>query len=214
MNQEYFRKVAMAWDDAWRQRALKLHLFTSITLFIICFEVQFHFLNKFQFRHGILIHDRILAFFTPRDFSTVIFLMIYGTLIVTFLLVLENPKKVIAAFYGYSLLTVMRTLSIYFVPLEPPMGMIFLNDPVARFFLFQETVVTKDLFFSGHIASITFFLFVLDDKHYRLLVFLFTVVLALLLIIQRVHYSADVFAAPFFAYVSYRFGHKMVEKRL
>lgn len=214
MNQTYLRRIALAWEDAWQNNAVKLHLITSVLLFVICFQIQFYFLNKFQFRQGMMIHDRILEFFTPRDFSVLIFLMIYGALLGTFLLVLQYPKKIIAAFYGYALLTVMRTFSIYFVPLEPPTGMIFLNDPIARFFLFQETVVTKDLFFSGHIASISFFLFVLDDKHHRLLAFLFTVVLSVLLIIQRVHYSADVFAAPFFAYASYRFGQKIVEKWL
>lgn len=212
MNQRYIQKTNWAWQNALRENAVKKHLMFSFTAFIVSFEVQFYFLNEFQYRQGVLLHDQVLNFFTPRDFSLLIFLLVYGAMLTTILIVLQYPKKFVAALYGYALLTIMRTISIYFVPLEPPVGMIFLNDPIARFLMFKEHAVTKDLFFSGHIASLFFFLFVLENKHHRQILFVITLLIGVLLIIQRVHYSTDIFAAPFFAYACYRVAQKLMER--
>lgn len=210
MNQRYIEKTNWAWQNAWRENTVRKHFMFSLTAFIVCFEIQFYLLNKFQYRQGTLLQDHLLNFFTPRDFSLLIFLLVYGAMIGTILIIIQYPKKFVAALYGYALLTVMRTLSIYFVPLEPPAGMIFLNDPIARFLMFKEHEVTKDLFFSGHISSLFFFLFVLENRQQRQILLAITLLLSGLLIIQRVHYSADIFAAPFFAYACYRFSQRLL----
>jgi hypothetical protein len=93
--------------------------------------------------------------------------------------------------------------AMYLVALEPPSTMIPLTDPFAEYFT-TGSVMTKDLFFSGHTATL-FFLFLITEK--KLLRFLFlcaSIAIAVLVILQHVHYTIDVLAAPFFTYAAYK----------
>jgi hypothetical protein len=90
----------------------------------------------------------------------------------------------------------------YLLPLEPPVTMIPLSDPFAEYFT-TGSVMTKDLFFSGHTATL-FFLYLMTEKKLLRYVFLCaTITVALLVMAQHVHYAIDVFAAPFFTYAVY-----------
>jgi len=86
--------------------------------------------------------------------------------------------------------------------LNPPEKMIPLNDPVVEFFGTGQ-LLTKDLFFSGHTATI-FLLYLLADKKLLKTFFLVSaIVVGIGVLLQHVHYSIDVFVAPFFAYCSF-----------
>jgi hypothetical protein len=93
-------------------------------------------------------------------------------------------------------------LAMYLVPLEPPNGMIDLHDPLV-FVIGTGQPIQKDLFFSGHTA--TMFLLFLTAKNKTLKwIFLITACLVgLFVILQKVHYCIDVFVAPFFSLSAY-----------
>jgi hypothetical protein len=81
--------------------------------------------------------------------------------------------------------------------------MIPLSDPFAEYFT-AGSVMTKDLFFSGHTATL-FFLFLITEKKILRYIFLCaTMAVAILVLAQHVHYTIDVFAAPFFTYGAYK----------
>jgi membrane-associated phospholipid phosphatase len=64
--------------------------------------------------------------------------------------------------------------------------------------------LTKDLFFSGHTATL-FILFLVSEKKIIKTVFLIsTIAVAIAVLLQQVHYSIDVFAAVFFTYACYK----------
>ena len=87
----------------------------------------------------------------------------------------------------------------YLVPLEPPVSHLPLQDPLVEYFG-TGTMLTKDLFFSGHTATL-FTLFLIADKgvfKYLLLVGLLLV--AFLVLVQHVHYTIDIVAALFVTY--------------
>ena len=91
----------------------------------------------------------------------------------------------------------------YLLPLEPPVKMIILNDPFVEFFGTGQTL-TKDLFFSGHTATL-FILFLVSEKKIIKTVFLIsTIAVAISVLLQHVHYTIDVFAAVFFTYACYK----------
>jgi len=92
----------------------------------------------------------------------------------------------------------------YLLPLEPPANMIILNDPLVEFFGTGQAL-TKDLFFSGHTATL-FILFLVSEKKIIKTVFLIsTIAVAIAVLLQHVHYSIDVLAAVFFTYACYNF---------
>ena len=83
--------------------------------------------------------------------------------------------------------------------LNPPVGLVDLHDPLAEFFIYGENMpITKDLFFSGHTATMVFVCFFLPTAKERVIAITLSLLLVSLLLIQHVHYSLDVAAAPLF----------------
>ena len=100
-------------------------------------------------------------------------------------------------------MVVVRIIAMYLLPLEPPQNMIMLNDPFVEFFGTGQTL-TKDLFFSGHTATL-FILFLVSEKKIIKTIFLVsTIIVAISVLLQHVHYTIDVFAAIFFTYACYK----------
>jgi hypothetical protein len=66
------------------------------------------------------------------------------------------------------------------------------------------TTLLKDLFFSGHTATLFLLFLTARVSMVRLIFLLCTIATGALLMLQHVHYSVDVAAAPFFAYACYR----------
>jgi membrane-associated phospholipid phosphatase len=91
----------------------------------------------------------------------------------------------------------------YLLPLEPPAKMIILNDPFVEFFGTGQTL-TKDLFFSGHTATLFILFLVSEKKVYKTIFLISTVAVAVAVLLQHVHYTIDVFAAVFFTYACYK----------
>jgi membrane-associated phospholipid phosphatase len=106
---------------------------------------------------------------------------------------------------------ILRMIAMHLVSLNPPEKMIPLNDPLVEFFGTGQ-LLTKDLFFSGHTATL-FLLFLLADlKSLKIFFLISTITLAISVLLQHVHYSIDVLAAPFFAYGSFKLIEKLRQK--
>lgn len=191
------------WRSWLKNKRNQLEFF--ITLFAGMLVLTFipDFFNYVESRNGVVFEDVILNLFNPVDLTWPIFSIIYLSLICAFVSIINKPAKLIFAIQFYLLLMVVRMTSMYFVPLDPPPGIISLADPFIQLITTGE-VLQKDLFFSGHTATL-FFLFLISDKIILKKFFLIaTAVVAIMVILQHVHYTIDVFAAPFFAYSTYR----------
>jgi hypothetical protein len=103
----------------------------------------------------------------------------------------------------YSAVTWLRMLTIYLVTLEAPQGIITLKDPFLSVVVYPGEFV-KDLFFSGHISTMTVLILIEPNKKLKWIKVIATVVVAALLLKQHVHYSVDIFFAPLFTYLVYR----------
>ena len=140
------------------------------------------------------------------DFSIPIFVVEYATLLIIFLLTISHPERVVRAIQMFSIATLARTMSIYYFALEPPREMVLLYDPIANIFLnTKEAYVTKDLFFSGHVAALSLLTLVTVNKYVKIWATLATMLVSIMIMWQHVHYSMDVLIAPLVAYVSYKF---------
>jgi len=191
----------MGWKDFLTKRRKELIL-TVIFLAVILYIFP-NFLTYVEERQGVTLADPILELFNPIDLTWLTFGLIYISLIVAIYSFAAKPEILLIALQSYSLLVIFRMMVMYSAPLDAPERMILLNDPFVQFFG-SGKVLTKDLFFSGHTATL-FLLFLISDKKYLKIIFLIcTVLVGIAVLLQHVHYTIDVLAAPFFAYVSYK----------
>ncbi len=171
-----------------------------LTALLISFS---QFLLFIEERPGAVLNDPILNIFSPINLSWLTFALIYLSLIIALIKLIQKPDKLMIALQCYGLMVILRTIAMYLLPLEAPVTLIPLNDPFVQIFG-EGNILEKDLFFSGHTATL-FLLFLLMDKGSLKFMFLFfTLAVAISVVLQHVHYSIDVLAAPFFAYTSYR----------
>lgn len=170
---------------------------------------------ELESRKGTQLMDPLLFLIPSYDCSEIIFALTYTALGTFILSTIINPATFIIGLQGYCLLIIMRTLSIYLVPLEPPDGLIILKDPVTILFMSTPDggYIVKDLFFSGHISAIMLFFFVIENKAVKKVLLALGFSVSVLLLIQHVHYTIDILAAPFFSFLAYKCGLYLYQKR-
>jgi membrane-associated phospholipid phosphatase len=193
----------MNWKSFFNNKKQRLELFltTIVLAAILIFFSQF--LLFVEARESVSIPDPILNAFSPIDLTWLTFALIYLSLIIALVELIKDPTRLILALQCYGLMVIFRAIAMYITPFEAPVTLLPLNDPFVQLFG-QGNILEKDLFFSGHTATL-FLLFLLMEKRILKVAFLiFTLVVGISVILQHVHYSIDVFAAPFFAYTSYR----------
>jgi membrane-associated phospholipid phosphatase len=161
------------------------------------------FLDAIERRAGAVLTDPVLSWFTPVDVTWLTFLVIYAGLIFAVIMLIRHPEHLLTALQTYGMVAIVRMAAMYLVPLDPPPEMIELKDPFVEFFGSGSTL-TRDLFFSGHTSTLFMLALVIPDRRTKIAYLGCTLVVAVCVILQHVHYSIDVFAALFFSYGSYR----------
>lgn len=193
----------MSWKKFLTEKRNKTELI--ITVLLLAFTLTFltNFLNFIETRKGVVLSDPILNLYEPINLTWLTFALIYISLIVAIISLLNKPDRLLFALQLYVLMVVVRIAAMYLLPLDPPEKMIMLKDPFVEFFGTGQTL-TKDLFFSGHTATL-FILFLVSEKKITKTIFLVnTILVAIAVLLQHVHYTIDVFAALFFTYACYR----------
>jgi len=201
------------WHDTMKQNwsalaADRRMLVKFILNFLLCyllFMLMIHFLVQNRFREGVVLNDPIQQLFIPYDFSVYISLLTYICIIAYLLYVIALPRLLYFALRAFLAVFLIRALFIYLVPLAPPPQMIFLKDPFVEFVIGRSNVLLNDLFYSGHVATMTLFVLCCTNKWLKIFMTAICLVVSLFLIWQHVHYTADIVAAPFFTYVCYVF---------
>jgi hypothetical protein len=191
--------LKQSWKAAFEDRNFALSFIGAIAVFLIFpFKADDYF-QWIQLREGIQWNDPLLNAVPALNVSYPIFGIIYLSVIYLLFRLLKEPKQFLWFAWAFNLETGFRFLSIYLVALNPPVGLVDLHDPLAEIFIYGENLaITKDLFFSGHTATMVFVCYFLPTKQERRIALGLSLVLVALLLIQHVHYSLDVAAAPFF----------------
>lgn len=164
------------------------------------------FLSSVQTRPGLQFLDPLFGQWQAHDFTWPIFILIYSTLAVTIVHLLRSRSKelMLKFLFAYALMALVRMAMMSCLPLDPPAGMIALSDPLVELFLGQRTSFTRDLFFSGHTATLSLCLLSFSNLRSRVLIGVATLVMASLMVAQQAHYTVDLLVAPFVAYGCYR----------
>ena len=199
----YWDLTKRNWKEYFTENAFLFEFvvtFVLITTILISFS---HFINAVEARNGVQLNDPLLKLFNPVDLSGFIFGIIYFSIIIGIISLLNDPAKLIFALQVYSVMMIIRIATLYLVPLNAPEKMIPLVDPIVQK-IGTGQLLTKDLFFSGHTATMFLLFLVITNKKLKVIFFSCFVIVAAAVLIQHVHYTIDVIAAPFFTYAAYR----------
>lgn len=157
-----------------------------------------------ELRPGVVLPDPLLSHFQPKDVSWITFGLIYASFISAFLLLVRRPDRLAHGFAAYGLMFLFRGMAMYLMPLDPPVDTLPLKDPFVQLFSPDGTVLTKDLFFSGHTASMFLLVLLAPGPKSRAFFLVTTAGIAGCVLLQKVHYAVDVFVAPAYSYLAYR----------
>ena len=161
------------------------------------------FFNAIQKRTGPVLNDWLLASIPAYNVSWAIFPIIWGWGLYSLWRGIEKPTIYIAYVWTFIFVSILRLLTISLIPLDPPVGLVDLKDPLTGIF-YGESTITKDLFFSGHTSVLFLTVLCLEKRRDKILAGCATFAVACLLLIQHVHYTIDVVAAPIIIYPVYR----------
>ena len=192
------------WREALQNRYFVYGLvLVGLSLLGLILFLPYFFNEVIAGKEAIVLNDFVLDQLAPVDYSWTIFTLIYSCLILTAVTHYKKPSVMVRGLATFSLVQWLRLLTIYLFTLDAPNEIIFLMDPFLSAIVYPKDFV-KDLFFSGHISTLVVFILVEDNAVLRWLKIVATIVVAALLLVQHVHYTLDVVAAPFFTYGVYR----------
>ncbi|MBK9293539.1 MAG: hypothetical protein IPM57_03705 [Oligoflexia bacterium] len=205
------KTVIKNWQIALKDRRFAIWFLVILSLFVTTALFVRWFLVYNDTRMGASFDDPILKLFNPIDLTWPIFIIEHSAVVVGIYIMLKTPHQFSRWGLSYIFLLIVRTLTLWLVPLEPPPQMILLIDPIISIFVGANTPV-KDLFFSGHTATAFLLYLGLQGHKYAKLYLLITIAVGIMIILQHAHYSIDVLVAPPFALLVYSMATRICKK--
>jgi hypothetical protein len=206
-------KIKQVWKNAMADSFFKKRLQLGLIIWIaILFAFPFFF-NYIENRNGIRLNDYIINNMPTYDLSIPTFIIIWSMFLLLLKRAIYQPELLLLFLWGFIFLSISRFISIYLVPLSPPEQLISLRDPITNIFYGKNHgFITKDLFYSGHTSTQFLMCLCFTKRSDKLLALISTILVGLFVLIQHVHYSIDVLAAPIFTYVVYLLSKKIVNR--
>ena len=194
----------ISWLEAWQHKRFRYKTIIALLLvaiILILLPTFFAFIEK---REGMVLQDFLLDAIPAMDVSIPTFAIIWSVVLLVFYRIYQNPRLFLVVAYGFILMCVLRVLTISLLPLHPPPGLIVLKDPIANIAYGGNGIfITKDLFYSGHTGNMFLFFLCLEHKWDKIIALTASFLVGILVMVQHIHYSIDVFAAFLFTYFIY-----------
>ena len=195
--------LSLNWTTAWKMPFFKWKFWTGMLIFagiLIAFPFFFQYIES---RNGFVFTDMFLQWIPAHNVSLAVFFLIWSCCILLVIRIRRDPMMLLVMLWAYNGVTLLRMACISLISLNPPAGLIPLADPITNQF-YGKHYITHDLFFSGHMTTVFLIFLCLRKKADRIYAFSASVILGILLLVQHVHYTIDVLAAPVFTYAVYR----------
>lgn len=176
----------------------------SMSAFVAVFAGFIPFLTYNETRTGYVLHDPLLRLFLPVSVSAYTMALTHTSFVAGWVVAGRRPERLVRLLQCYAVMIVVRAACMLLVPLEPPPTYLELTDPILQTVIYAGRQNTRDLFFSGHTATIALFGFVFDDLAVRWAFFAAAALIGGLLLAQHAHFTVDVLAAPVGAYAAVR----------
>jgi membrane-associated phospholipid phosphatase len=196
------RQVRQEWQVAWGTPSFRRKVIMGMAILIPILAFFPYFFQTIEHRNGIVLNDPLLRVLTPHNVSVPLFIIIWALSLLSIVRAAQHPRMFLTFLWAFIPLTLFRMLTITLVPLDPPVGLIGLADPLSNFF-YGPKFITRDLFFSGHTSSVFLLYLCLPGKADKKLALLATLSVAILLLVQHVHYTLDVLGGFVFGWISW-----------
>lgn len=200
----------LSWKELFKNKKLLVKLLAGLILMLALLPLLPIFFNYIELRNGFVLNDVVLVNLPAKDVSIPIFSIIWAMALLTLIRGIQQPSIFLVFLWSYFFLTASRVITISLVPFNPPVQLIPLVDPLSNIF-YGGKFLTKDLFYSGHTGTQFLMLLCLQRKTDKILALVSTMLISILVLIQHVHYTIDVMAAPFLTYICYYLGKKVVK---
>ena len=198
------------WSLAVKNISFRSKLITGFVLLLTVVGLLPFFFQYIEQRQGYDLNDGLLNALPATNVSIPIFAMIWSMVLLFIVRSITDPYLFILYLFGFLFLCLFRMITLFLIPLNAPGGLIELQDPLSNFFYGTKDFITKDLFFSGHTATLCLFFFSFQRKWDKISALICTIAVGFFVLIQHVHYTIDVIAAPVFAYLSFFVAKKIV----
>ena len=192
-----------SWSGAWKMPSFRWKIWIGlVALSVICITMPFFF-QRIEARDGYFFSDLILQKLPAYNVSVAVFFLIWSSCLILLIRMYRDPMIFLVTLWAYIGVTLLRMSCIALISLNPPAGLIALADPITNYF-YGPHYITRDLFFSGHTTTVFLIFLCLKKNSDRIYVLLSSILLGFLLLVQHVHYTIDVLAAPVFTYLVFR----------
>ncbi len=206
-----FITIRQEWHEAWITPSFRRKVIIGMAILIPILGFLPYFFQSIELRHGIVLNDLILRVLTPHNVSVPLFIIIWALSLLSIVRAVQHPRMFLTFLWAFIPLTLFRMLTITLVPLDPPVGLVGLVDPLSNFF-YGPKFVTHDLFFSGHTSTVFLLYLCLPGKVDKKLAMIVTLSVAILLLVQHVHYTYDVLGGFLFGWIAWRISTRLMVK--
>jgi PAP2 superfamily C-terminal len=196
------------WTIAWQQPLFRKKLYAGASILVVILILLPFFFQAIEKRDGVHLNDWLLTRLPAYNVSVAIFVIIWSATLLCLIRAIQTPGIFMALLWGYIFLFITRMISIWLIPLNPPDHLIALIDPISNTF-YGSHYITKDLFYSGHTATVFLFFLCLQKKSDKVITLLCAIAVAVLLTFQHVHYTIDILFAPLFTFLCYKLAVKI-----
>jgi hypothetical protein len=201
--------TVLKWAEVWKISSFRWKFWTGMIIFVGILISLPYFFDAIEDRNGHVISDFILAHIPAHNTSVAVFFLIWSCCLLLIYRIYRDPMMLLVMLWAYDGVTLLRMACISLISLNPPPGLIPLADPITNQF-YGHVYITHDLFFSGHTTTVFLVFLCLKKKADRIYALFASVILGILLLVQHVHYTIDVLAAPLFTFLVYRLARKFV----
>ncbi|HEY0975997.1 MAG TPA: phosphatase PAP2-related protein [Flavobacteriales bacterium] len=186
------------WTKALSSRRYAMALAITLGLGAVIALLLPQFFTHLALRPGTIPFEPLLPLLGPAQLSVPIFTVLYGMLAGALVVVLPRPYLLLRALQAYVLILLLRMISMWMFTLQPPADLVPLHDPLTAIFYPDGEAFTKDLFFSGHTATMALLVALAHGKWQQAVALAATGAVGVMVLAQHAHWTIDVVAAPVF----------------
>lgn len=211
---KFFDVIYLKHKSFWSQDKF-LGLSIAISIFLLALTVQY-VTHKYvgSYVSGTRVGDFLLDNIPAINVD---FFIIQGTLLLTLVLILllvANPKHLLFSLKSLGLFIIIRSFFVSLTHLGANLNQISFDANTIGFKIYDLLYTTQnDFFFSGHVGiPFLFALIFWKATFWRYLFFITSFLLGVGMILGHLHYSIDVFAAPFITYSIFAISRNVFKK--